>query len=84
MHHKDPLIARKSIATLFSKYTKLTSFLRRVIAFMVLSIIASLLAIPLIVFSGLGIGELEWRGRWDDDNEHKCKSKFLLSKFNIS
>ena len=76
MHHKGPLIARKGIATLFSKYAKLTSFLRRVIAFMVLSIIASLLAIPLIVFSGIGIGELHW----DDDNERK--SKFLLSKFN--
>ena len=78
MHHKDPLNARKSTVAVSFNKVHIIDFLKlhRVIAFMVLSIIASLLAIPLIVFSGIGIGELHW----DDDNERK--SKFLLSKFN--
>jgi len=54
-----------------------------VIAFMVLSIIASLFAIPLIVISGIGIGTSERRSRWNDDDDSDSQYDFMRILYSI-
>jgi len=53
---------------------------------MVLSIIASLFAIPLIVISGIGIGESErWerRSRWNDDDDSDSQYDLMRILYSI-